>query len=264
MTEPGVATAAAPEEIEAEKNLARERPAEAVRRLLRAERKAVLSTLSAARHGWPFASLAPYALSRSGEPILLLAGLAQHTKNLALDPRSCLFVQDRAAEADPQAGARATVLGRVRRAEPEELEDVRARYVALHPQAEKYFDQHDFALYLHSVDEVRYIGGFGVIGWVPGHAVLLDRAGDPVAAHSEEIARHVNGDHAAALALLCRARGKPGRSATLLGVDAFGFDALDADAGRLRFDFEAPAATSEDVRDRFVSMVRAARQHEAR
>src|SRR5919206_3702750 len=116
----------APEEREAQAKLDRERPVDAVRRLFRAERQAVLSTLSARRQGWPFASLAPYALSRAGEPVLLLSSLAQHTKNLAADSRACLFIQDRTAR-DPQAGARATVLGHVRHAVPHEGADVRAR-----------------------------------------------------------------------------------------------------------------------------------------
>lgn len=262
MADPRAAEAAAPEEIEAEKNLARERPADAVRRLLRAERQAVLSTLSAARQGWPFASLAPYALSCEGEPILLLAGIAQHTRNIGVDPRSCLFVQDRSAEADPQAGARVTVLGRVRRAEADELEDVRARYLARYPQAESYFAQHDFALYLHTVDEVRFIGGFGIMGWLPGNVVLVDPAEDPLAPHAEDVMSHVNSDHGAALAQLCRARGRPGEQAWMAGLDSYGFDVQGPSVGRLRFDFDSPVTTPEEVRSRFIAMLRLARTRE--
>jgi heme iron utilization protein len=259
MREPRGADDRAPEEIEAQRTLERERPGDAVRRLLRAEHQAVLSTLSARRDGWPFASLAPYALSCEGEPILLLSTLAQHTKNIALDPRSCLFVQDRAAAGDPQAGARATVMGRVRRAERDELADVRARYLARHPQAEKYFAQHDFDLYLHTVDEVRFIGGFGVIGWVPGHAVLVDPIDDPLAPHAAGALEHVNADHADALALLCRTRGHADDGARMVGLDAYGFDVEGPKAGRLRFDFAVPAETPADVRDRFVALVRSVR-----
>ena len=246
------------EEIE-ERSLERERPGDAVRRLLRAESQAVLSTLSAARRGWPFASLTAFALSCQGEPILLLAGIAQHTRNIAADPRSCLFVQDRAAAEDPQASARATLLGHVRRAEPEELEDVRARYLARHPQAESYFAQHDFGLYLHTVDEVRFIGGFGIVGWIPGRAVLFDPADDPLAPDVGALLKHVNDDHAEALALLCRARGRAGDSARMVGLDGYGFDVQGPDAGRLRFDFGVPAATPEEVRERFIALVRSER-----
>jgi heme iron utilization protein len=248
----------APEEIAAQERLEPERPAAAVRRLLWTERQAVLSTLSARRQGWPFASLAPYAPSRGGELILLLSDLAQHTKNVAADARSCLFVQDHRALADPQAGARATVLGCVRRASPAEVEDVRARYVARHPQAESYFRQHDFGLYLHSIEEVRFILAFGLIGWVPGTAVIEDAASDPIAPHAGAIVAHVNADHLAALAALCRARGRPGEGARMLDVDRHGFD-VDASGGRLRFEFDAPAETVDEVRARFRAMLDTAR-----
>src|SRR5437879_12351747 len=59
-----------------------------LRALLAAERHAVLATLSASRDGWPFASVAPYALSADGEPLLLLSDLAEHTRNVRADPRA--------------------------------------------------------------------------------------------------------------------------------------------------------------------------------
>ena len=247
-------------EAEAQAALDRADPAAAVRRLLRAERQAVLSTLSRRHHGAPFASLAPYALSRRGEPILLLASIAQHTRNIAADSRTCLLVQDRRAGADPQAGARATLIGRVHRVAPREREDARARYLASHPQADGYFGQHDFALYVHEIDEVRYIGGFGVLGWVPGRAVVVDPASDRVAPHAADILEHVNDDHAEALALLCRWRGFPGDGARLVGVDEDGIDVFAPLAGRVRFQFDPSALDPDDVRTRFVALVRAARQ----
>jgi len=68
-----------------------------LRELLATERHAVLATLSASRAGWPFASVAPYALSAAGEPLLLLSDLAEHTRNLRADPRASLMVQDGAS-----------------------------------------------------------------------------------------------------------------------------------------------------------------------
>src|ERR1700736_5957615 len=84
--------------------------AQSIRALLEAEGSGVLATLSARREGWPFASVAPYALTEAGEPLLLLSRLAEHTRNLGTDPRASLLVQDHASVADPQAGARITIL----------------------------------------------------------------------------------------------------------------------------------------------------------
>ena len=63
--------------------------------------------------GFPYGSVTPYALSAQGAPLLLLSRLAAHTKNLLADPRASLFVGDRSAAEDPQAGARVSLLGRV-------------------------------------------------------------------------------------------------------------------------------------------------------
>src|SRR5438093_838966 len=92
-----------------------------LRELLANERHAVLATVSASRDGWPFASVAPYALSAGGEPLLLLSDLAEHTRNVRADPRASLFVQDSACLADPQAGCRVTILGQVKSVADAEL-----------------------------------------------------------------------------------------------------------------------------------------------
>jgi hypothetical protein len=145
------------------------------RALLRSERAAVLATASASRGGHPFASLVPFATSREGEPLLLLSALAQHTKNLAADPRACLLVHDAAAAAeDPRKAARAAILGRVRRVAPEDEADARARYLARHPDARGLLGL-DFALHVLAVEEAQIVGGFAAAGWIPG-AALRDPA----------------------------------------------------------------------------------------
>jgi putative heme iron utilization protein len=137
-----------------------------LRELLAAERHAVLATLSARREGWPFASIAPYALSDAGEPLLLLSDLAEHTRNLHTDPRASLLVQDSASLADPQAGARVTILGRVDLVPETELRLASQRYAARHHQAADYLALGGFRLYMLRVREARFINGFGDMGWI--------------------------------------------------------------------------------------------------
>lgn len=150
----------------------------AARALLAAEKTGVLSTISVHRAGYPYGSVTPYALSRHGQPIVLISGLAAHTKNLLADPRASLFVGDHGAAADPQAGARLSLLGRAARVPDAETADARARYLARHPKAEGYFQMHDFALWELAVDEFRLIAGFGRMAWLPGSAIHGDPA-DP-------------------------------------------------------------------------------------
>src|SRR5437660_1717093 len=107
----------------------------AARALLASERTGVLSSISVHRPGYPYGSVTPYAPSRRGQPIILISTLAAHTKNLLADPRACLFVGDRAAADDPQAGGRVSLLGRAARVPEDEAADARARYLAQQPQA---------------------------------------------------------------------------------------------------------------------------------
>jgi putative heme iron utilization protein len=141
------------------------------RQLLQANRVGVLATLSTRHGGGPFTSLAPFAVSAAGEPLLLLSALAQHTRNLDADPRAALFVHDPAAAAeDPRTAARLSVIGKVRRVAQGEEPDARARYLARHPEARGLL-QLDFALYVLAVDEAQLVGGFAAAGWIPGDAL---------------------------------------------------------------------------------------------
>ena len=60
------------------------------RALVRRALKASLATI-AAGSGYPYASLITVATEASGAPVFLISGLAQHTKNLAQDPRASIL-----------------------------------------------------------------------------------------------------------------------------------------------------------------------------
>jgi len=143
----------------------------AARALLAAESVGVLSTLSVHRAGFPYGSVTPYALSADGAPLLLLSRLAAHTKNLAADPRASLFVGDRSAAEDPQAGARISLLGRVAPVAGADVPDARARYLAAWPRAADYLALGDFSFWRLDVEEARLIAGFGEIRWLDGAAL---------------------------------------------------------------------------------------------
>jgi heme iron utilization protein len=137
-----------------------EKAAAAARALLAAESVALLSTISVRRPGTPYGSVTPYALSADGAPLLLLSGLAAHTHNLRADPRAGLFVGDQSAAADPQAGARVSLMGRALPVPAAETPDARARYVARWPRA----------VDTVPLEEARFIAGFGDIRWLPASA----------------------------------------------------------------------------------------------
>jgi putative heme iron utilization protein len=134
-----------------------------VRDLVRRAPRATLATLDAA--GAPYASLVLVAADDAGEPLLLLSDLAEHSKNLARDPRASVLVEAADAPGDPLAAPRATLLGRAVRVSDDAT---RARFVARHPSAALYAGFRDFATYRLAVDRVHLVAGFGRIEWIEG------------------------------------------------------------------------------------------------
>ena len=55
----------------------------------------------------------------------------------------------------------------MRRVDPEEEDDARARYLARHPNARGLLAL-DFALHVLAVEEAQIVGGFAAAGWVSG------------------------------------------------------------------------------------------------
>lgn len=238
-----------------------ERAADDARLLLRKSKNAVLCTISKKIAGWPFGSIAPYALDASGAPVLFISTIAEHTKNLEADDRVSVLVQEESADGEIQAHGRITVVGRAARVKDGDVRDVRARYLERVPSSASYAEAHDFHFYRIVPEHVRFIGGFGKIFWFAPEKLRLDPALDPLAASAAGIIEHMNDDHGEALQLYCRAfKSVTPASAKMIGIDQFGFDveAKEPDV-RLRFDFDRPA-THQTVRAIVVEMVARARE----
>lgn len=132
------------------------------RALLEAGTAGALSTHSAERPGFPFASLALYALDEKGRPLFLLSGLAVHAKNLAADPRASLLV----TEGDTQASPRVTVIGKASKLSGADADAARAAYLSRHPQSKAWAAFGDFALWRLEPEDSYVVAGFGSAGWV--------------------------------------------------------------------------------------------------
>lgn len=239
--------------------------AEEVRALIESERNAMLCTLSKKIAGWPFGSITPYAVAATGEPIILISEIAEHTRNLRADARASLLVQDSQALNDPQSGARVTLMGYAIPVPEAYLEDSSRRYLELFPGSASYFQIHDFTLFQIKVSRVRFIGGFGEIYWLDGGEITtaVDPKIDAVAPHVEMICKHMNEDHRDALRLYATAFAQvEAQEAEMIHVDSAGFDMIAINAGRhqhIRIAFSNPAATTDQVRAEMVEMVRRAR-----
>ena len=116
--------------------------------------KGVLSTHSVKFAGYPFGSVTPFVLNHQGMPVILISSLAEHTKNIIENANVSLLVFNN--ENDLQANARLTLLAKAEQTDKNNAL-IRARYLRYMPQAESYFDAHDFSFYTLYITHGRYI-----------------------------------------------------------------------------------------------------------
>jgi hypothetical protein len=226
------------------------------RGLVRRALKASLATI-ASGSGYPYASLITVATETSGAPIFLISALAQHTKNLASDPRASILFDGTGAAGDPLQGARVTLFGR---AEKVADEAVRRRFLARHPEAGFYSDFPDFAFWRLEVEGAHYIGGFGrIVDLSPAELLVDIRAASDLLAAEPGIIEHMNDDHREAIRLYAtRLAGGSEGVWRMSGIDPEGCDLIfEGDARRIRF--AAPIATPGEARAELVRLVNAAR-----
>jgi putative heme iron utilization protein len=235
--------------------------AERSRTLIGTARTASLATLGDG--GFPFGSLVSHAVDASGRPLLLLSDLAEHSRNLRVDPRTSLMAIEQ-GPGNPLALARVTVVGRVGEVPAHERDAVQEAYLAAQPGA-FYAGFADFRLYRLEVESVRYVGGFGRMSWV-GADTYTAAEPDPLRPHAARIIEHMNDDHAEALVLFCRVLGgRPGTAeARMVTVDRYGFavlaaDAPGGDATAVRLPFGRQVDTADGVRAVMIELLKQVR-----
>ena len=239
-------------------------PGVEARRLIREADRATLATALARSDeapDWPYASLVLAACRPDAGPLLLLSDLADHSRNIAADPRVSLLFDGTAGFADPLAGPRLTLLGRA-----EETDDAadRARYLARHPSAGAYAGFKDFRLYRIEVARGHLVAGFGRIHWLGASDILYDAApAAALAAREADILAHMNRDHAAAIALYAEhLLGLEGAGWVMTGIDPEGID-LRAGGRIARLPFARPVGDAEAARAELVRLAREAREASA-
>lgn len=218
------------------------------RRLLRAERVGLLSTLSHKLGGYPFGSAVSTLTDHEARPLFLISQLAEHTRNIEQDARASFLVHEQTV--DIQAGERLTLLGKAVRVET--TEQLKARYLRYFPGAEPYFAL-DFGFYRIEPVTLRYIGGFGVARWISPTEILPPP--NSMAQQEEALLARFNLNRAGDLQFFCRAYyGTSASDATLVGIDCDGFDIL-GDGQLLRFDFPDTVLNAEQAEAALLKML---------
>lgn len=233
----------------------------AARGLIRRATKAALATLGSPKDdltaGWPANALVTVAAAPDGSPLLLLSTLAHHTRNIQDDARASLLIEATDGFANPQAGPRVTVMGRVVRTDDP---GHARRFLARHPAAQAYAGFGDFAFYKMEVARLHSVGGFARARWIDaGDGILPDAICRGIAGHEGDIVDHMNGEHGDTLLLFAqrflKSRAKKPR---LIAVDPDGFD-LRWGRHVHRVDFPHAISTLDEIRNEFVALAQQAR-----
>src|SRR5271169_1123075 len=192
-------------------------PAVSGRLLARSRTRAALAT---SLQGAPYTSLVLLAVDLDASPFLLLSDLAQHSRNIAFDPRVSLLIDGTTGYRDPLTVPRLTVIGQARAIEEPRL---LARFTAHHPTSAVYSGFADFRLYRVAVERGHLVAGFGRIHWIEGRDLLFAADAAALAAAEPEILSHMNQHHADAIADYARGLlGRAGADWRMTGIDPEG------------------------------------------
>src|SRR5665213_2347904 len=234
------------------------------RSLLRRSRQGALATLMAGS-GDPYCSLVNVAGHPDGSPILLIARLALHTRNILGDPRVSLMLDER-VEGDPLEGARIMLAGRAEQTSGDgDLGILRRRYLNAHPSAEAFVDFKDFSFFRIRPVELHLVAGFGRIVDLKPEQFLTDISDAAALLEAEQDAiDHMNTDHREAMNLYAtRLLGAESADWRCTGCDPDGLD-MQAGTKTLRLEFPARVAKPDELRKMLVMLAGEARAERGR
>jgi putative heme iron utilization protein len=232
-------------------------PRKLAKSLLRRSRQGALATLMAGS-GDPYCSLVNVASHPDGSSILLISGLALHTRNILADSRVSLMLDERAA-GDPLEGARIMLSGHAEQADADK-DLLRRRYFSAHPSAEAFVSFKDFSFFRIRPTGTHLVAGFGRIVDLKPEQFLTDLTGaEELLAAEEGAVAHMNADHRDALGLYAtRLLGAAEGEWRCTGCDPEGLDMQDGQTA-LRLDFPERVADGTALRKMLVRLAGEAR-----
>lgn len=233
-------------------------PGKLARSLLRRSRQGALATLMPGS-GDPYCSLVNLASHPDGSPILLISGLAVHTRNILADSRVSLMLDERAA-GDPLEGARIMLSGRAEQAAADK-ELLQRRYLNAHPSAEAFVSFKDFSFFRIRPTATHLVAGFGRIVDLKPEQFLTDLAGaEDLLAAEKGAVEHMNADHRDAMSLYAtKLLGAAEGDWRCTGCDPEGLDMQDGQTA-LRLEFPERVTDGTGLRKMLVRLVGEARK----
>ncbi|TFV70867.1 DUF2470 domain-containing protein [Bradyrhizobium frederickii] len=232
-------------------------PAKLAKSLLRRSRQGALATLMAGS-GDPYCSLVNLASHPDGSPILLISGLAVHTRNILADSRVSLMLDER-AEGDPLESARIMLSGRAEQSGAEK-DLLQRRYLNAHPSAEGFVSFKDFSFFRIRPTGTHLVAGFGRIVDLKPAQFLTDLSGaEDLLAAEEGAVAHMNADHRETMGLYAtKLLGAGAGDWRCTGCDPEGLDMQDGQIA-LRLDFPERVTDGTALRKMLVRLAGEAR-----
>lgn len=139
---------------------------------------------------YPFGTLVSYLLNDIGEPYMLLANNAVHSRNIGGNAKVALYVQNPVTPG--QKGARVTLVGEiVKITDAQELKDCSEIYADRFPDLAQPLEDDRFEKYFSmfkiKIKDIYYVSGFGVVSnWVSVEDYRKAEA-DPLAEFSSQL-----------------------------------------------------------------------------
>jgi hypothetical protein len=216
------------------------------KRLIRIARTGALATLDRAS-GAPLTTWVGFAADLYGALLFLLSEIAQHTRNIAADPRASALLIRPADRGDPLNHPRVSLGGAI---SPHPDPYARKRYLQRNPKAKLYASFADFAIYRMRVETVHFNGGFGRAGPLTAAEILTPEADASALIEAEDrLLAELNGSDGS-LGPRLTSRRNPGRRVwRAIGLDPEGLD-LSAGGLTARIDFRQPAFDPQSWRGR--------------
>ena len=226
----------------------------------RSDNTAILSTISKKYDGYPFGSFVTYATGWDRTIFLYLSDLADHTKNLKRNQKSCITLLKKNKNGDVQNSARLTLMGNLEEVPEMINEKCKERFQNIFPESKAYAQMHDFNFYQITVNQARWIGGFGKISWLdPKNWMKV-----PVEWFDSEknMIDHMNDDHSNTIKSALHAiHNIQDQKAQMIGLSIDGYYIRSSeDVYFINFDY--PVFTSKDYRKVLVDLSKKYRSYE--
>ena len=202
-----------------------------------------------------------YVPDDDGDPAILVSDLAEHTINARSDSRASMLITEAGDGGDPLGRSRLTLVGHL--SIVENPENVRESYLLTHQHAAFYVDYDDFNFWKLSVEEIRFVGGFGHMSWVTSGDYRKAEV-DPLFETAAGIISHMNDDHSDANLKYVQSLTDLDdcEEAMMLGVDRYGVTlrAITQRGPRMaRIGFPSPLSSADEARPAIIALLDHAR-----